>query len=346
MSETRFKTAMALAGLAVSALAGCMTEKGDDGAQVLFGSTRYGTLTRAESLPKACRAVETVKGESPSLLPDGHEFKLVWHDEFNGTQLDTSKWGYRTNFWGRRFEAFAAPEDGCVEVKDGKVHLKLKKRADGHFCSPQLQTGELMWDYPLEKNPSGFWPLPKRQPAKFTHRYGYYESRFRMQRRPGWWSAFWMQSETQGCNLDPARSGIEHDIMESFYPGCVGRHMFHMNGYGKDYRGYCIPLDGAGDKTRKDYTLDLDVEEYHTFGLLWEPDGYTVFVDGRRDGEKVGLAQGKPVSQVPEFILISTECQWYRNNRMTGKAVPILEESARLGDDFVVDYVRVYDIVR
>ena len=30
---------------------------------------------------------------------------------------------------------------------------------------------------------------------------------------------------------------------------------------------------------------------------------------------------------------------------MTGKAVDELEESARLGDDFVVDYVRVYDIV-
>ena len=153
-----------------------------------------------------------------------------------------------------------------------------------------------------------------------------------------WWSAFWMQSETQGCNLDPARSGIEHDIMESFYPGCVGRHMFHMNGYGADYVGYSIP-------SNTNYTLDMSTDEYHTFGLLWEPDGYTIFIDGRRDGEKRGIATGDAVSQVPEFILISTECQWYRNNRMTGKAVDALEESARLGDDFVVDYVRVYDIV-
>ena len=336
---------MAMVCLAALAAAGCATTE-DEGAKVLFGSKEYGTMTPVTALPQACRSVVTVKGEAPSLLPEGKEFSLVWHDEFNGNSLDESKWSYRTNFWGRRFEAFAVPEDGCVEVKDGKVHLKLKKRADGHFCSPQLQTGELMWDIPLEKNPSGFWPLPKRQPPKFTHRYGYYEARFRLQRRPGWWSAFWMQTETQGCNLDPARSGIEHDIMESFYPRCVGRHMFHMNGYGKDYKGYCIPIDGAGDKTRKDHTLDLSTDEYHTFGLLWEPDGYTVFVDGRRDGDKVGLAQGKPVSQVPEFILISTECQWYRNNRMTGKAVDALEESARLGDDFVVDFVRVYDVVK
>ena len=331
--------------LAALVAAGCATTE-DEGAKVFVSRKAYGTMTSVTTLPKACRSVETVKGEAPSLLPDGHEFKLVWNDEFNGNALDESKWSYRTNFWGQRFEAFATPEDGCVEVKDGKVHLKLKKRADGHFCSPQLQTGELIWDIPHEKNPSGFWPLPKRTPAKFTHRYGYYESRFRLQRRPGWWSAFWMQSETQGCNLDPARSGIEHDIMESFYPGCVSRHMFHMNGYGKDYKGYCIPIDGTGDKTHKDYSLVLSTEEYHTFGLLWEPDGYTVFVDGRRDGDKVGLAQGKPVSQVPEFVLISTECQWYRNNRMTGKPVKELEESARFGDDFVVDFVRVYDIVK
>ena len=49
---------------------------------------------------------------------------------------------------------------------------------------------------------------------------------------------------------------------------------------------------------------------------------------------------------MPEFVLISTECQWYRNNRLTGKPVKELEESARLGDDFVVDFVRVYDLVK
>ena len=327
-----------LMGAVALGLAGCSTSGIDTGAQVLFGAKKYGTLTKVESLPKACRSVETVKGESPSLLPDGHEFRLVWHDEFNGTKLDESKWCYRTNFWGQRFEAFAAPEDGCVELKDGKVHLKLKKRADGHFCSPQLQTGELLWDFPALKNNKSLWPLGKRQKPKFVHRYGYYESRFRLQRRPGWWSAFWMQSETNGTCLDPARAGIEHDIMESFYPGCVGRHMFHMNGYGADYVGYSIP-------SNTDYTLEMSTDEYHTFGLLWEPDGYTIFIDGRRDGEKRGTATRDAVSQVPEYILISTECQWYRNNRMTGKAVDVLEESARLGDDFVVDYVRVYDIV-
>ena len=134
---------------------------------------------------------------------------------------------------------------------------------DGQFVSPQLQTGELVWDIPHEENPKGFWPLPKREKAKFMHRYGYYECRCRLQQMPGWWSAFWMQTPMQGCSLDPRRAGIEHDIMESF----------------------------------------------------------------------------------EEFVLVTTEAKWYRNNRMTGKGVPELDAAAAAGDDFVVDYVRVYDIV-
>lgn len=331
----------------LSALAIAAEAKTAD-SQVLFSHRRGGTLTKVETLPWACRAAETVSGEAPSLLPSGLELRLVWHDEFNGTRLDESKWLYRTNFWGRRFSAFAAPEDGCVELKDGKVHLKVKKREDGHFCSPQLQTGELVWDYPHVGDGKSLWPLPRRVPPKFVHKYGYYECRCRLQKKAGWWSAFWMQSETQGACLDPARAGIEHDIMESFSPGCVGRHNFHMNGYGPDYVNFCIPRDGKGDAKKgiPGYTLDLSTDEFHTFGLLWEPDGYSVFVDGRQDGGKVGEATGDAVSQVPEFLLLTTECQWYRKNLMTGSAVPELEETARAGDDFVVDYVRVYDIVR
>ena len=278
-------------------------------------------------------------GVADSILPPGRAFKLVWNDEFDGTALDGSKWMYRTNFWGRSAHWFAKPEDGCVEVKDGLAHLRVRKLPNGQFVSPQLQTGELMWDIPWNANRKGFWPLPKREKPKFVHRYGYYECRCRLQRKRGWWSAFWMQTETQGACLDPARAGIEHDIMECFEPGRVSHHCFHMNGYGDDYRGFHIPRTADWGK---DCGTRLDT--FHVFGLLWEPDGYTAFIDGRQHGPKVGSRGYERVSEVPEFILISTECQWYRNFRMTGLGVPELEEAVHANDDFEVDYVRVYDI--
>ena len=96
-----------------------------------------------DAYPVACKEATTVEGRAPSLLPEGKSFKLVWHDEFDGTTLDESKWSYRTNFWGRNAHWFAKPEDGCVEVKGGVVKLKVKKLPNGQFVSPQLQTGEL-----------------------------------------------------------------------------------------------------------------------------------------------------------------------------------------------------------
>ena len=295
-----------------------------------------------DGVPVACESVSAVEGREPSLLPKGKKFKLVWNDEFDGDALDTSKWSFRTNFWGKRAHWFAAPEDGAVEVKDGLCHLKLVKKPDGQFVSPQLQTGELIWDIPHNPNSKIFWPLPKRQKPKFMHRFGYYECRCRLQQLPGWWSAFWMQTPMQGTSLDPRRAGIEHDIMESFDPGEIIPHYFHYNGYGPDHVSFTAPRPNRNSRTSRN--LALDKTQFHVFGLLWEPDGYTLYVDGKQHGPKLGTGPTEAVSQTEEFLLISTEAKWFRNNRMKGKGVPELEASAAAGDAFLVDYVRVYNI--
>ena len=146
----------------------------------------------------------------------------------------------------------------------------------------------------------------------------------------------------QGTSLDPRRAGIEHDIMESFDPGEIIPHYFHYNGYGPDHVSFTAPRPNRNSTTSRN--LALDKTQFHVFGLLWEPDGYTLYVDGKQHGPKLGKGKGEAVSQTEEFILISTEAKWFRNNRMKGKGVPELEASAAAGDAFLVDYVRVYDI--
>ena len=44
-------------------------------------------------------------------------------------------------------------------------------------------------------------------------------------------------------------------------------------------------------------------------------------------------------------MLLTTEAKWFRKFHMTGKGVPELEQACAAGDAFLVDYVRVYDIV-
>ena len=282
-------------------------------------------------------------GVADSILPSGRAFKLVWHDEFEGDRLDASKWSYRTNFWGKRANWFATPEDGAVEVADGCAHLKIVKRADGSYCSPQLQTGGLLWDDLEPKAGTGVaWPFRPRTNPKFLHRYGYYECRAKLQRKAGWWTAFWLQAPANGATLDPRRSGVECDIFESFEPGRHIVHAFHYDGCGPEYK--CFNAQRAPYTPTPDGALNvsypISTDDFHVFGLWWEPDGYTVFVDGKQSGHKVGRGPGEAVSETEEFVLVSTELKGFRQN---GRADPEVAAASAAGDAFVIDWVRVYD---
>ena len=103
-----------------------------------------------------------------------------------------------------------------------------------------------------------------------------------------------MQTEMQGTSLDPARSGIEHDIMESFEPGEIIPACFHYNGYGDDHLQFEIPEPVDGVRMN----LKLDKTQFHVFGLLWDENGYSVYVDGRLRG-----SCSRAVSRIPEFLL-------------------------------------------
>jgi len=52
------------------------------------------------------------------------------------------------------------------------------------------------------------------------------------------------------------------------------------------------------------------------------------------------------VSKVKEFLLLTTECMYYRDEGCTAGPAPELEAAAAAGDAFEVDYVRVFDRVK
>ena len=268
-----------------------------------------------------------VEEHAPSILPDGYNFKLVWADEFDGSSLDTDKWDYRLCMMGKRHPAWT---DKGVKIENGCAVFSIFEE-NGEVVSSQLQTGYNFMDEPVVKsdffNDKLQWPIGKLHENKFTHRYGYYECRCRLQKRRGWWSAFWIQSPIIGASLNPKLTGSEVDILESFSPGRVENHSVFTGGYGLDAKHR-----GAGGH------FDVDKDEFHTFGLLWLPDKYVFYVDGKEDGV---IAEN--VSDVDQFILISTEVRGYREEGH--RPNPEAYEAARAGDEFLVDYVRVFDII-
>lgn len=274
-----------------------------------------------------------VANHEPSFLPEG-EWKLVWADEFDGTELDRTKWDFRLNFGGKRFDAYT--DDGVIV--DGNSHIELHRvEKNGYYASPQLATGANSFDAP--KDSAGIWPIGTIHPPKFEHRYGYYECRCKFPKEPDvMWSAFWLQSPSIGMSYDPKWSGIENDIMENFFVGKASTGNIY-GGYGKQYT----------DEGRVAYSLK-DTDDWHYFGMDWQPDGYTFYCDG----EVVSRAD-KRVSSVPQFILLTTEIRGYRagtplkvgehsveyENINVGKIEKVRDEF--IDDAFIVDFVRVFD---
>lgn len=276
-----------------------------------------------------------IANHEPSYLPDG-EWELVWADEFDGHDLDRTKWDFRLNFWGKPFDAYT--DQGIV--LDGNSHIELHRVDVGsRYASPQLQTGANSFDHmaATKENPwgqDGIWPLEPLSEPKFVHRYGYYECRCKFQNDPEtMWSAFWTQSPTIGARFEPEWCGIESDIMECFHVGKATTGNI-MGGYGKQYRA----------EGRVRYDLKETADGWHYFGMDWREDGYTFYCDG----EVISTAD-KNVSHVPQFILLTTEIQGYREVRTRlarGEKIEDAKFNIKgdfIDDAFIVDFVRVFD---
>jgi beta-glucanase (GH16 family) len=220
-------------------------------------------------------------------------WKMVWHDEFQGRDLDSAKWEVPPD----------APRKGGWWVRrairlDGNGNLAIKADRDGD----KLISGAV------------------RTRGKFEHTFGYYVARIRLQRQPGHWSAFWLMGPGVAGVGDEGRDGTEIDIMEKPWLDDHVQHALHWDGYGDAHRS-------AAQKAEVPGVMD----GFHTFGLLWTPTEYVFDVDGK----ETWRTSAGGVCRVPLFIKLSNEI---------GKWAGDIND-AKLPDEFLVDYVRVYDLV-
>jgi len=207
-------------------------------------------------------------------------YKMVWNDEFNGTEMNQSKWSYRSNGSVRNY----ATVDGDKTISlDGNGHLVLKVTKEGD----QYYVGQATTD------------------GHFNAKYGYYECRAKMNQSIGPHIAFWLQSPSMGNTPynQPNINGAEVDIFEyhRLTPDTIWQTI-HINGYGAEHQS-----QGAQIKTP-----DIDTG-FHTFGLLWTDKSYTFYIDGKKTYEtSFGL------SQRTEFMILSTELTGFGGNPNLG----------------------------
>ncbi|MCL2105833.1 MAG: glycoside hydrolase family 16 protein [Oscillospiraceae bacterium] len=256
-------------------------------------------------------SVEEAFASQEEALAAGGGWFVTMDEDFDGTEIPApwspSPHGKRnTEYWCSNMIDASAP--GIVRVLAAELHDNVCDicPAEGDFTSGIETRGT------------------------FEQAFGYYEARVKYPEGPGLWSAFWLQAGTMAQLGSRGKDGSEIDIYESaFY-------------YEPTKLGNCIHWDSYNAPFYKNHGTVVDTginlyDGWHTHGLLWTPDSYTFFVDGRA----VWKTNAGDVSRVPEFLRLTVEIRRQEYGPYGAK----LGEFANTKENpsvFEIDYVRVY----
>ena len=265
--------------------------------------------------------------------------KLLFSDEFDGAAVDLAKWGV----------------DG-VPVNPGDPGT-IRRGGWWTQDSVLIEDGNLVIRTTYDTEKETFYTGSVYSQELFT--YGYYEARCKLPEANGIWSAFWVMCEKMNLgDPDATVGGSEIDIFESpYYQFGYGsvQHAIHVGGYGDNHHenasGLPISL-GRSEGVQNGY------EEWHTFALDWQPDGYKFYIDGElswqttdplgKEGEEGYKANN--VSSVPSYIILSVEVGGNggvpdKDPFFFSSQNPAINngDMSNFCKDFLVDYVRVWD---
>ncbi len=234
-------------------------------------------------------------------------WKLIWADEFNGTEVDWKNTWMNTP-WDPK------PKDrDLAYLKDGKLHIKAEFKPD-------------------PKDPK---QVKARTAGLYSQKrfgYGYYEAKVRFTKKPGWWAAFWMLDEGRNATL---AGGYEIDIFED-YSTRGGKNVVANNlhvSFGPGFRsyGYHFLLPGS-------------IDDFYVIGCKWTPFEISVYLNGKliRASSRHSPYQSVTYDAVNHGFGTSTlyVC-------LSGQCMKSLKQKLEPGEEeYLVDWVRAYEYPR
>lgn len=251
-------------------------------------------------------------GQRPPV--DGDWVKTL-DENFDKDGLDLHTWNiYTDNYWDKRTHF---SKDNAL-VRNGKLVLHYEKKTGYHNDNPNDTKTVRQTDYSC-----GFADTY----GKWRQRYGYFEARVKLPKAPGLWPAFWtmpdrgLDAGPQWARAGTGKGGMEHDILEFLSGWGPYRYntAFHWDGYGKEHKS-------AG--TSCNYVLP-DKDGFITTGVYWVP-GLAVYY---AQGQEILRWESPRVCNVPSYIMFNMVSGGWDNQPL---------EDAKLPDDFIIDYVRVW----
>jgi beta-glucanase (GH16 family) len=266
---------------------------------------------------------------------------LVWHDEFTGTAIDTTKWGFdlgngfsadsgRTYIsgWGNNELQCYTRAPANVAVSRGTLRIRALRGADSTcaFTSARLKT----------RRADGR--------ALFATTYGRFEFRARLPLGKGLWPALWLLPQDEAYGTWAASGEI--DVMEA--RGQTPATVLGTLHYGDRFPGNV--------HTGQDYVLPHDgmISTFHRYAVEWEPGRIRWEVDGVVTQEQTfwwsrgkapvrpAVAAGDSTPHAPWPAPFDAPFYLVMNLAVGGNFLGNPDSTTPFPGEMAVDYVRVY----
>jgi beta-glucanase (GH16 family) len=297
-----------------------------------IGNGGTGTSTSSVSTTPTTSTVSgtstsTTPTPSPTQVPerielDGRTWKLVWHDEFDGNEVNKNYWtfekgngiAYGIPGWGNGELQYYTENNTYIE--NGILVIEARKEI---FTDPNEGTflytsSRLKTDGKVEFTP----PIVV-------------EARMKLPKGKGLWPAFWM---------------LGKDIREVGWPKCGEIDIMEFLGHElRTVHGTVHGPGYSGSKgITKAYTLPAGVpdftEDFHVFTIVWYPDGIKWYVDGELyhevTREQIEAMGNEWVFDKPFYVILNLAVGGY----WPGRPDATTPFPARM----YVDYVSVYSL--
>lgn len=268
-------------------------------------------------------------------------YRLVWADEFEGTELDTNHWRADS------YEAYGCKRGDSYEVKDGQLIITGEPTtlSDGSagYTGADIQGKNVNWTY------------------------GYCEIRAKVPKGAGCWPSFWFLGE----NTPGHMYKLEVDVYEFFgtdnqptsqihtwwTPNTTIRGLKHdesqkLAGHIQHLTEGKTTIDSfSGGPSYKPTTVDSLADDWHTYGCEWTPSYMKFYCDGFNYltvDLKTNLTHPEHGYRIAEFLAATDGAPVnFAIGLLTGANVDYvkqIDETTEIPAKYCVDYVHLYQM--
>jgi beta-glucanase (GH16 family) len=259
------------------------------------------------------QTIEPTRQPTPTSTPwptpewERSGWMMIWHDEFNGKELNVKNWAFDIggDGWGNNELQYYTDRPENARVEDGLLIIEARAEdyEQNNFTSARIKTQGLK-----------FW------------KYGRFEARMKLPSGQGIWPAFWLLGTNIRQDGWPACGEI--DIMEN-----IGKEPLTLYG-----TAHAVGYSGENSLGGSVNAVAPLSDDFHVYAIEWDEEEIHWFLD---DQEYFSIS----ANEVPGEWAFDHYFFIILNLAVGGNWPGAPDDATVFPQQLLVDYVRVYQKV-